>query len=91
MEPNNNQLKVQAAMNFTIKNIPEDIYKKIKVRADRNQRSINGEIVSILGAAVLPRSKNAAEILARADELRAHTKGSVTDEFISRAKREGRP
>ena len=78
-------------MNFTLKNIPEDIYEKIKVRADRNQRSINGEIVSILGAAVLPRSKNAAEILARADELRSHTKGSVTDEFIDLAKREGRP
>lgn len=91
MEPYNNQIREQARMNFTLKNIPEDIYAKIKVRADRNQRSINGEIVSILGAAVLPRSKNAAEILARADELRSHTKGFVTDEFIDLAKREGRP
>jgi len=78
-------------MNFTLKNIPEDIYEKIKIRAERNNRSINGEIISILGAAVMTRRRNVAEILALADELRSHTKASVTDEFINRAKREGRP
>ena len=78
-------------MNFTLKNIPDDIYEKIKVRAERNHRSINGEIISILGETVMARRKSAAEILALADELRSHTKGAVADEFISRAKREGRP
>ena len=78
-------------MNFTLKNIPDDIYAKIKARAERNRRSINGEIISILGDAVMARRRSGAEILALADELRSHTKGVVTDEFISRAKREGRP
>jgi plasmid stability protein len=78
-------------MNFTLKNIPDDIYGKIKVRAERNHRSINGEIIAILGDAVMARRKSAAEILARADELRSHTRGFLTDEFINRAKREGRP
>jgi plasmid stability protein len=78
-------------MNFTLKNIPDDIYAKIKVRAERNRRSVNGEIIDILAAAVMTRQKNVAEILARADELRSHTKGFLTDEFIDQAKREGRP
>jgi len=91
MKPNNNHIGEQMATNFTLKNIPNEIYEKIKVRAERNHRSINGEIISILGAAVMARQKNVAEILARADELRSHTKGFLTDEFINQAKREGRP
>jgi plasmid stability protein len=91
MEPNRNQNGELAAMNFTLKNIPEDIYEKIKTRAGRNQRSINGEIISILSEAVKPRSKNAAEILARARELRARTRGFLTEDFLNKAKREERP
>lgn len=78
-------------MNFTLKNIPDEIYARVKVRAERNRRSVNGEIIDILAAAVMTRQKNAAEILARADELRSHTKGFLTDEFADQAKREGRP
>jgi antitoxin FitA len=32
----------------TIKNIPEQLYEQIKLRAKRNHRSMNGEILSIL-------------------------------------------
>ncbi|MCX6574304.1 MAG: Arc family DNA-binding protein [Candidatus Aminicenantes bacterium] len=78
-------------MNFTLKNIPDEIYVKIKARAERYHRSINGEIISILGEAVNHRLKSAEEILARADELRARTKGFLTDEFLRKAKREGLP
>ena len=39
------------ATNFTVKNIPEDVYEKLKARAERNHRSINGEIISVLAAA----------------------------------------
>lgn len=91
MEPYNNQIREQAPMNFTLKNIPEDIYEKIKVRAERNRRSINSEIVSILGDAVMPRRRNVEEILARADEIRSRTKGFLTDDFLRKAKREGLP
>ena len=90
MEPKRNQVKEQITMNYTLKNIPDDIYEKIKVRAARNHRSINGEIIDILVEATSCRRPSVEEILARADELRSHTKGIVTDEFISQAKREGR-
>jgi len=77
-------------MNYTLKNIPEEIYEKIKLRAQRRRRSVNSEIINILVEATTRRRPSVEEILARADELRSHTKGFVTDEFISQAKREGR-
>ena len=90
MEPKSNHIREQSAMNYTLKNIPEEIYEKIKLRAQRRRRSINSEIINILYEATSRRRPPVEEILARADELRARTKGIVTDEFISAAKREGR-
>jgi plasmid stability protein len=91
MKPNSNHIGDQMATNFTLKNIPEDLYKKVKERAQRNNRSINGEIISIINAAMASRHSSADEILARARALRAQTGGFLTDDFINQAKREGRP
>jgi plasmid stability protein len=91
MKPNSNHLGDQMPTNFTLKNIPEDLYKKVKERAQRNNRSINGELISIIGAAMASRHSSADEILARARALRAQTGGFLTDDFINQAKREGRP
>jgi len=90
MEPKRNQIREQTAMNFTLKNIPDEVYEKIKLRAQRHRRSINSEIINILFEATAHARPSVEEILARADELRSHTKGPVSDAFISRAKREGR-
>ena len=79
------------ATNFTLKNIPEDLYGKVKERAERNHRSINGEIITILSAATASKHISADEILARARALRAQTSGFLTEDFLNRAKREGRP
>jgi plasmid stability protein len=91
MKPNSNLIREQAAMNYTLKNIPDEIYERIKLRAQRHRRSINSEIINILFEATSSRRPPVEEILARADELRARTKGLITDEFINEAKREGRP
>ncbi|TFG57589.1 MAG: Arc family DNA-binding protein [Candidatus Aminicenantes bacterium] len=91
MKPNRNHLGDQMPTNFTLKNIPEDLYKKVKERAQRNNRSINGEIISIISAAMASRHSSVDEILARARALRARTGGFLTDDFINKAKREGRP
>lgn len=90
MEPERSHADGQTVMNYTLKNIPDEIYKKIKLRAKRHRRSVNGEIIAILGEVTTPRRVSPEEFLARADELRSHSKGVVTDDFISRAKREGR-
>ena len=91
MKPYNNRLGDQMAKNFTLKNIPEDLYGKVKERAERNNRSINGEIISILSAATSPNHIPVDVILARARALRDRTRGCLTDDFINQAKREGRP
>ena len=91
MKPDSNHLRERNEMNFTLKNIPDEIYEKIKVRAERNHRSINGEIIAILGETVMARRRSAAEILARARELRSHTRGFLTDDFLNKVKREGLP
>lgn len=91
MEPIRNRIGEQTAMNYTLKNIPEDIYEKIKLRARTRRRSINSEIIAILGEVVDPRRVSVEEFLARADEIRARTKGFVTDDFLRKAKRDGLP
>ena len=90
MEPYESRIREQAAMNYTLKNIPDAIYEKIKLRARRHRRSINSEIIEILHQATAHRRPSAEEILAVADELRSHTIGVVADESIGQAKREGR-
>ena len=91
MEPYYNHNGEPTAMNFTVKNIPQDLFAKIKARAGRNRRSINSEIISILDAAVTTRPVNPDELLARARELRSRTHGFLLDQdFIDKAKREGR-
>ena len=91
MKPLRNQAGEQMATNFTVKNIPEDVYEKLKARAERNHRSINGEIISVLAAATAFKHASADEIIARARVLRARTGGFLTDDLIDQAKREGRP
>jgi antitoxin FitA len=91
MKPNSNLIREQSAMNYTLKNIPDEIYERIKLRAQRHRRSINSEIINILFEATARKRPSAEEIVARADELRSRTKGFVTDEFLRKAKREGLP
>jgi antitoxin FitA len=91
MKPYQNLSGETMTTNFTIKNIPEDLYKKVRERAERNHRSINREIISIISAAMASRHSSADEILARARAVRAQTGGFLTDDFINQAKREGRP
>ena len=91
MKPNGNHMGEIMGASFTLKNIPGDLFDKIRERAERNHRSINGEIIAMLDAATASRRVPTDEILARATALRARTHGVLTDEFIDRAKREGRP
>jgi plasmid stability protein len=91
MKPYQNLSGETMAANFTVKNIPQELFEKVKARAGRNHRSINGEIISLLDAATTPRSVNPDEILVRAREMRGRTRGFLTEDFIGAAKREGRP
>jgi len=90
MKPERNLIGDTMGTNFTLKNIPEDLYRKVRENAERNQRSVNGEIISILAAATASRRTPVDELLVRARDLRAKTRGRLTGDVLDRARREGR-
>ena len=76
---------------FTLKNIPEPLFERVRAAAELHHRSINGEIIArleqSLGVTVEP-----AEVLARAREPRSRVRGRpLTVEEIQAAKVAGRP
>jgi plasmid stability protein len=77
---------------ITIKNIPEDLYERLKEAARAHRRSINSEVIVCIEKAVGTRRRDVEDILARAKTLRELTaEYSITDEEINQAKRQGRP
>ncbi|MGA2532316.1 MAG: Arc family DNA-binding protein [Candidatus Aminicenantales bacterium] len=77
---------------ITVKNIPGNLYEKLKKRAHKNRRSINSEIISIFDEVLMVHSIQPEKMIAAARALREKTKGLALDEdFIGQAKKEGRP
>lgn len=50
-------------VNLSIKNAPDDIVKRLKARAERNHRSLQGEVLAILESAVAKESPITVEDL----------------------------
>ena len=76
---------------LTLKNIPDDVYTRLKLSAQSNRRSMNSEAIVCLEAVLLPAKVPPAERLARARALRAglpRARFGVRD--IDALKREGR-
>ena len=75
----------------TIKNIPEQVYERIKAQAKKNHRSINGEILSILEQAISLPPIDVQATLERASRVRELTADyTVTADEIERWINEGR-
>ena len=77
---------------LTLKNIPDEVYERLKVLAEMHRRSLNSEAIVCLESVLVPGKMRPAERLARARELRA---ALPTKEFgaqdIDALKRQGRP
>ena len=75
----------------TVKNMPDELYKQLKLVAEKNRRSINSEIIVCIENAVTGRRINPDEMLENARRLRQLTAGNLisNDEF-NQAKAEGR-
>ena len=79
------------AVNITLKNIPEDLYQKLKERAVINHRSINREVIAIMQDSLNPRTIDPGDFLARVRELRSKTQNvRLTQAELDHAKGEGR-
>lgn len=77
---------------LTLKNIPDEVYQRLKAAAETHRRSLNSEAIVCLESVLLPCRMDPRERLARARALRAalpDTKFKARD--IDKLKREGRP
>jgi plasmid stability protein len=76
---------------FTIKNIPDDLYERLKQNAEENRRSINSEFLVCLERALLIPKLNITATLTRIRKVRRKTSGYLlTDKELSKAKGDGR-
>ncbi len=76
---------------ITVKNIPAELYERVKERARANHRSINNELITILEQSLMPTPINVTETLERTRQIRELTAHYVIkDNEITRMKNEGR-
>ena len=77
---------------ITVKNIPPELYERLKMSAAENRRSINSEIIVCIEREVHSRRTNTPdEVLSKARELRKRTfKHPLTDQEFTRRKVLGR-
>ena len=77
---------------LTLKNIPDEIYDRLKLAAQAHRRSMNSQAIVCLEAVLLPTQVSHTQRLARARELRASLpQGKFRARDIDAFKREGRP
>lgn len=75
----------------TVKNIPDELYKRLKSVAEINRRSINSEIIVCIEKAVASRRISLDEVLENARRLRRLTAElPITEEEFHQAKSDGR-
>lgn len=55
--------------NLTLKNVPEEVHRRLKEQAERHRRSMNSEAIWILERALCPTRRNAAVVIAEAEAL----------------------
>lgn len=76
---------------ITVKNIPADLYKKLKQIAKENRRSINSEIIMCIERAICSQRVETTSFLKRIEQLQ---KGldlpSIAESGLEKARDEGR-
>ena len=76
----------------TLKNIPEEIYSRLKETAQRHRRSLNSEILVCLERSLQPTAVQVEDALVTARRLRGRVVGlPLSLEEIADARRLGRP
>lgn len=77
---------------LTIKNIPDEVFQRLKRNAELHRRSINSEVIVCLESVLLPKRITPNEHITRAELHRSSIQASIiTPEDIDRAIDEGRP
>ena len=79
---------------ITLRDLPPDLHKRLKARAQENRRSLNAEITWLLEKAVGPTHRPSnEEILEKADRFREHLRSigftPLTEEEVRDAINQG--
>lgn len=77
-------------INISVKGIPMDVYEQIKKRAERNHRSINGELIATITDSIQSNRVEYETVVYNARKIREQAKGSLTMDEILEAIEEGR-
>jgi len=76
----------------TVKNIPDELYARLKSVAVMNRRSINSEIIMCIDRAVASRPIDPEKLIENARQLRKLSANHpIEDEEFNQAKANGRP
>ena len=77
---------------LTIKNIPTELYERLKKRASEHRRSVNSEVIFCLERTLRGSRVDPEAFLSRVEALQKQiTLPPLTDDVLSDAKEEGRP
>jgi len=77
---------------ITVKNIPPELYERLKRSAALHHRSINSEVIALIETAVASKKRKPEDFLASARAIRERTgRYKLKQEFIDKTKRAGRP
>lgn len=76
---------------ITLKNIPDDLYQKIKHKAQQHRRSINNEIIFCLEQTLKAQPVAAEALLAKARAVREKMGAYLTEDELKKLKESGRP
>jgi plasmid stability protein len=81
------------ARSLTLKNLPDDLYGRLKQAARQHRRSLNNEAIVCLEAALPAQAMTGAERLEQIRALRRSlpAEATFTPDQIDAFKREGRP
>jgi plasmid stability protein len=76
--------------NLTVKDLPDNLYEKLKSQAHANRRSIAAEVTVLLERALGERATTEEDLHRRAERLRERTPAHLSEETRQKAVRDGR-
>ena len=79
------------ATTLTLKNIPDEVYERLRKAAKRHRRSLNSEAIVCLESVLVPTGVSVDQRLQRIRRLRAGLVGEFSATDIDNLKRSGRP
>jgi plasmid stability protein len=78
-------------MNITLKDVPDNLHRNLKQRAQQHGRSLNKEAVDILSEALTPQRREASSLLesirARRDKMPSIVEEGKIDQIIDASRR----